>query len=249
MSRRIFLCNLLKGKSIDVKGYVGQSILDDEGILMCMKTGKNMSIVCNTEEFLEKFGIEFKGYLNPIKDNGEVVGVVCLSVGLEKEKAMDEVINDVVESVSQVSAAVNKITEGFKDVDKVTSNLVSEITTANENAKNSDEIVGIIQGISKQTNLLGLNASIEAARAGEFGKGFTVVAQEIRKLSQSSKESIDKIDGIIKNMAGSLSSIDKTLSRAGEVSQVQLTAIEEITAATNELSRIAKRLKDLSKEI
>ena len=236
------------GKDIKINGYVGDDITKEPGISACIKSGKHLSRLCNTEEDLKAFGTEFKGYLNPIKDNGQVVGVICFSVGLKNEKNMDAVIDDLVKCVNQVSGGVNEINKGFQNMNGMTSNLMLDINAANENAKNSDEIVGIIQGISKQTNLLGLNASIEAARAGEFSKGFTVVAQEIRKLSQSSKESIDKIDGIIKVMAGSISSINESLSSAGGVSKNQLSAMGEIVEATNELTLIAKKLKDISKE-
>lgn len=236
------------GKDIKMNGHVGDNITNTPGISDCLKIGKNISRLCNTEDDIKNFGTEFKGYLNPIKDNGQVVGVMCFSVSLKKEKNMDEAINDLVKCVNQVSWGVNEINKGFHNMNGMTSNLMSDINAANENAKNSNEIVGIIQGISKQTNLLGLNASIEAARAGEFGKGFTVVAQEIRKLSQSSKESIDKIDGIIKIMADSISNINESLSSAGGVSKSQLSAMGEIVEATNELTLIAEKLKNLSKE-
>ena len=62
--------------------------------------------------------------------------------------------------------------------------------------------------VSTQTNLLGLNAAIEAARAGEVGKGFTVVASEIRKLSTSTSESIKQIDTVLKNINQSITIIN-----------------------------------------
>ena len=69
-----------------------------------------------------------------------------------------------------------------------------------ERTKMIQAIVGDIQGISEETNLLSLNASIEAAKAGEFGAGFTVVAEAIRKLSDQSQKSLININAVISNM-------------------------------------------------
>ena len=69
-----------------------------------------------------------------------------------------------------------------------------------ENSKEIGSIVGVISSIAEQTNLLALNAAIEAARAGEHGRGFAVVSDEVRKLAESSKESVLKIGSIIEKI-------------------------------------------------
>ncbi len=102
---------------------------------------------------------------------------------------------------------------------------------------------------SKQTTLLGLNASIESARAGEYGKGFAVVAQEIRKLSNTSKDSIDKIDGIIKYISNSISSIDENLNSTNEISQNQSAALQQITASIEELNSTAHLLGTIADKL
>ena len=109
--------------------------------------------------------------------------------------------------------------------------LLGETKEANERTKDTDDILTFIQGVSSQTNLLGLNAAIEAARAGEAGKGFNVVAQEIRKLSNSSNESIKKIDSVIKHISSSINSINNNLTKSNDVSQNQSAALEEIAAS------------------
>lgn len=142
-----------------------------------------------------------------------------------------------------------EINSGVLDLANMNNGLLKDTAEANNNAKDTNSIVGIIQNISSQTNLLGLNASIEAARAGEYGRGFSVVAEEIRKLSISSKESIDKIDSIMKKISNSMGTIDKNINNANEISQSQSAALEQISASIQELNLTAHVLKNLAKEL
>ena len=105
--------------------------------------------------------------------------------------------------------AVTSIEKGFEDL-RYTSgslnNILNEFSQVKEKgvslqtrAKNVTEIVKTVERIAEQTNLLALNASIEASRAGEYGQGFTVVALEIRKLAEGSKEAVQSINDILES--------------------------------------------------
>nr|WP_091746044.1 methyl-accepting chemotaxis protein [Propionispora vibrioides] len=99
---------------------------------------------------------------------------------------------------------------------EVLSNSVNE---AKKHINNTHEVIGFINKVSQQTNLLGLNAAIEAARAGEQGRGFAVVAQEVRKLAEDSVEATKKINSILGNIESSMQTIIAGIEQTAAVAE------------------------------
>ncbi|AKN31308.1 chemotaxis protein [Clostridium carboxidivorans P7] len=128
-------------------------------------------------------------------------------------------------------------------------NILQEVKDAAENVSGTDNILKFVQNISSQTNLLGLNAAIEAARAGDSGRGFSVVAEEIRKLSSNSNDSIKKIDEVLKKIEKSVINISNKVNESNTVFNAQASAIEEITASIDKLSSTAQILEELSQKL
>lgn len=227
---------------LQLRSKEGDKIPDGGAIIDVIKTGKN--IIKEVPEHV--YGTAFKSFAIPIKEENKIVGVFVVAKSLAKKNTVMNITKNLSESLSQISIGINEVAKGVQELATMNQQLLGETKDANERAADTDGILTFIQGVSSQTNLLGLNAAIEAARAGEYGKGFNVVAQEIRKLSNSSNESIKKIDSVIKHISSSINSINSNLIKSNDVSQNQSAALEEIAAAVSELNSTAKTLEGLA---
>jgi methyl-accepting chemotaxis protein len=115
-------------------------------------------------------------------------------------KGVNSTANESNENMETLIASVNKVSSSFNGFETSIASLSSDINKISE-------ITNFINSISEQTNLLALNAAIEAARAGEAGRGFSVVADEIRKLAEQSKISSENINSLIRGVSGNSASM------------------------------------------
>ncbi|MBP2626511.1 MAG: methyl-accepting chemotaxis sensory transducer [Firmicutes bacterium] len=162
-----------------------------------------------------------------------------------KLKSMADTLND---SLHQVSATMEELAASATDISGNQASLNNEIKNVNEVTGKIDQVMDFIKDIADETRLLGLNAAIEAARAGEAGLGFGVVAQEIRKLSADSKETVGKIKDLTTIIKVS---VDKTVHMGGETTSAteqQAAAIEEVTASVQEITSLIEQLNDIAND-
>ncbi|WP_419903388.1 methyl-accepting chemotaxis protein [Kiloniella sp.] len=147
-------------------------------------------------------------------------------------------------SIEEINRQVGQSSEIASDaVSKADANIAT-IKGLEEASNRIGEVVGLISDIAEQTNLLALNATIEAARAGEAGKGFAVVASEVKNLANQTAKATEEISGQVDEMQGvtrtavdAIEAIGKTIESMNEISVSISTAIEEQGSATQEISR------------
>ena len=138
---------------------------------------------------------------------------------LASDKALSE--------VSQGMEAMEKLHEHAKDVERENKETVDSVVSLNERTKAVQNIIATISGISTQTHLLALNASVEAARAGDAGKGFEVVAEEIRRLSEQTKAATENISDILTELGKDVEQVTGSINHTVEVVGEQNALIEE----------------------
>lgn len=151
----------------------------------------------------------------------------------------EELASSVAEISQQVSSALEISVEAVTQANH-TNSIVSGLADAGQKI---GEVIELINSIAEQTNLLALNATIEAARAGEAGKGFAVVASEVKNLATQTSKATDEIGAHISGVQNStveavsaLEVITSTISKINEISTAIATAVEEQAAVTNEIS-------------
>jgi methyl-accepting chemotaxis protein len=154
-------------------------------------------------------------------------------------------------AAEEMASSVLEIGRQVQDSHKISQQAVSQIERTNariadltQSAGRIGDVVKMIGAVAEQTNLLALNATIEAARAGEAGRGFAVVASEVKALAAQTAKATEEISDQIGQMQSatsqSVSAIEEiggTISRIAEISQAIAAAVEEQGAATQEISR------------
>ncbi|MCE8016439.1 HAMP domain-containing protein [Halomonas sp. MCCC 1A17488] len=161
----------------------------------------------------------------------------------ETSASMEEItatVNHSTESAEQANQLVVATSQVARDGESAMQRVERTMADIDASSSRIAEIVGLIDGIAFQTNILALNASVEAARAGEHGRGFAVVAQEVRTLASRSGEAAKEIRDLINTSVAHARDGSEIVQRAGATMQEIVTSVARVSDVIAEISAGAR---------
>ena len=160
-----------------------------------------------------------------------------------------ETAKEAKQAAEKGGSVVNQAVEGMKRIAEIVKRSAGTVQELGKSSDQIGEIIGVIDDIADQTNLLALNAAIEAARAGEQGRGFAVVADEVRKLAErttkATKEIADMIKKIQTETKGAVSSMQEGTNQV----DAGITLADQAGESLKEIVRISQRVTDMVTQI
>ncbi len=210
--------------------------LSTKGVALAAMNNKQRTV---RELPVEVYGSPVKTAANPIcNKHGAVVGAIGIALNRGMTTDLHRVIYDSGQSLSEINTAISAVAASAETTAENSRVLNEKMQQLGDVTQAISNILANVKNISDQTNMLGLNAAIEAARAGESGRGFSVVAEEVRKLSFESKSTANEINSFLGVIKQELENVKTRCSSGMLAAQEQAAAIQELTASLQEIQAL-----------
>lgn len=179
-------------------------------------------------------------------DGSELVATFGLVIPKIEAVNLRQISKNLEEGLTEISATIEELAASATNIhenEQLLNKNINEITGLSQEI---NEVSTFIKEIADETKMLGLNAAIEAARASDAGRGFGVVAEEIRKLSEQSKSTVPKIKKLTDEIIEKVNESSEKSKGSLESSQEQAAATEEVTASIEEITSMSEELNKIS---
>lgn len=226
----------------------GQVLTESPDIDYIRKTATEIDL--DSSEYIDAVEHVYKTEEKNVKAAAEVLFIVSNAfsdMGYEKLR-LGTMSQNLADNFSQISATMEELSASSVNVTDNQQNLSKEIVNVKNISIEINTILDSIKSIADQTKMLGLNAAIEAARAGEAGQGFGVVATEIRKLSENSKQTALKVIGLTQKIQNSVNITIETSNETLKTTEQQASAIQEVTANLMEVTSLTEELNTMAND-
>lgn len=233
------------GKTIDLKLRIGEFLKPGSVGLEAIHNQKAVT----RQVPREVYGVPYIGRAIPFFDGSEVIGCIIVAESLDAKEKMIDMAQSLSTTLDQITKAMEDNAEGLEKVAGLSYQMEQVAQLSLGTVKETDSIVDTVYNISRQSSLLGINASIEAARAGNAGKGFNVVASEIRKLAENSATSTKQITEILGNLRNENEKVTKQSEELSAVLSEIAAATEEVLAAIQSLSTVSTDLLGMAERL
>lgn len=232
------------GDFIDLGIRAGQIIHPDEPLYHALKNDEFST--ANVPK--EYYGYEFVGTVLPVHGHDESVsGAVCIQVRRQTE--LREIADQLSLSLNQANARIMHVADGSGQLADFSQKLLLQSQATAESVKKSDEVLAVLRRVADQTNLLGINAAIEAAHAGERGRGFDVVAKEIRKFARETEQSAQRIRETLEQIQTAMQQIGQSIGQIASVGQEQAASTHEISSSIEQIRRMSEQLSQYAQKL
>ncbi|WP_164880945.1 methyl-accepting chemotaxis protein [Aestuariirhabdus litorea] len=162
--------------------------------------------------------------------------------GAESAREADEAAAEGKHVVAQTTETIEKLAQELEQSMAVVERLAAD-------SDNINKILGVIQGIAEQTNLLALNAAIEAARAGEQGRGFAVVADEVRSLARRTHDSTEEIQALISQLQAGTREVVEAITAGNASAGVSVKQVQQAVSSLERITQSVSIINDMNLQI
>lgn len=232
----------------DIPGYQIGTLYEQDGpFVECVKTGKPVTRELDSKQF----GVPVRVICVPAidQDDGSIVGVTGFYLPKTLAGRLQDAASSLSANTQEIASTMQEVAASAEEISTNGLHLNDRIREISEITEEVNNILNFIKDVADQTKILGLNAAIEAARSGEHGRGFGVVSEEIRKLSDQSKETASEIRELIRVINTKISQINQIANATSTQSQEQAAATQQVAASVMELAQMGGRLSELARAL